>query len=118
MNTLLTAEDLEDLEEYRGLEGNRGGQWNVHLRWMLERQPDLCRELHKAGKLGLWCDRKDQQALLLEDKLVGEGMDREDAREVVLAQVRAPAEGLEDDPPNPLSEREQKEMEEAATWEE
>lgn len=102
--------DLTDLDEYEGLESNRDRHWEVHLRWMFENQPDLVRELARQKKLGLYLDRKYQEALALLERLEGSGVDRETAWETVYAQILAPAEALAENNQGPMPEAEQEQI--------
>lgn len=104
--------DLSDLDEYRGLENNRDQRWQSHLRWMFDNQPDLSRQLHQSRKLGLWVDRKYQEALNLEAKLLAEGASPESAREISNALLANPDGPMtQDNPPPPLSQSERNQIE-------
>ena len=100
-------DDLTNLDEYEGLESNRDRHWEAHLRWMFENQPELVRTLARQRKLGLYVDRKYQEALALLERLEGSGVDRETAWEMVYAQILAPAEALAETSPEPLPQEEQ-----------
>lgn len=101
--------ELNNLDEFKGLEDNRDSRWRTHLQWMFDHQPDLCRQLHQQRKLGPWCDRNYQQALTLVDKLQAEGVERETAWEAAQSEIQAPP--PPDPPPsNPLSLQEQQQM--------
>jgi hypothetical protein len=111
MQTTLNAAALLGLEEFRGLEKHRDRHWQAHLEWLMERKPDLVRELDRLGKLGLWVDRVHQKAVhqwsLLEAR-----MPAEEAWEVVYAEILAPAEDLDQAPQGrPLSESESRAIE-------
>lgn len=110
-NAPLTSADLESLEEFRGLEENRDSRWRVHLRWMFENQPELTRSLHQANRLGLWVDRKYQQALEHLERLESHGLPRDQAWDVVTAETLAPPPPPNRDLPNPLPEEEQHRIE-------
>lgn len=82
----------------------------AHLEWMFENQPDLVRDLARTGKLQQHLDAKSQQALRLVDRLKQErGMNFEEAFEVALGSVLAPADGpaMQDNAPDPVPWKEQ-----------
>ena len=82
----------------------------VHLEWMFENQPELVRDLQRQGKLREHLDRKHQQALRLVDKLKEEqGLGEEEAFELAVQSVLAPADGpaMSENPPDPVPWKEQ-----------
>jgi len=105
--------ELENLSDYAGLEDNRDSRWQVHLTWMLDHQPDLCRQLHQRKELGLWCDRNYQQALALVDQLQAKGATKDQAWDVAQSEIQAP-EPPELEPANPLTPVERQQMQRLA----
>lgn len=86
-------------------------RYRVHLEWMFENQPSLVRELLRKGKLKEHLDNEEQRALDLVVQLRDEkGMSEEEAFEVAVAQILAPADGpaMSDNPPEPMPYPEQK----------
>lgn len=85
-------------------------RYRVHLDWMFENQPNLVRELSRENKLRPLLDRKMQQALELVDNLKAKrGMSEDEAFDVAMAQILAPADGqalMQDEPPTPISKPE------------
>lgn len=82
----------------------------VHLEWMFENQPQLVQQLHKSSKLLPHLEKKEAQALRLVDRLKAErGMDEDEAFQVAMESVLAPADGpaMGDNPPAPLPLHEQ-----------
>lgn len=92
---------------------NLNSSQRSHLEWMFENQPDLVRQLHQSSKLGQHLDRKGQQALRMVDRLQQErGMPADEAFQVVLESVLAPADGpaMGDNPPDPVPWKEQEQI--------
>jgi hypothetical protein len=82
----------------------------VHLEWMFENQPELVRQLHQSRTLADHLDQKMQPALALVERLVQErGMSDDEAFEVAVEAILAPADGpaTSDNPPEPMEWEEQ-----------
>lgn len=85
----------------------------VHLEWMFENQPELVRDLNRQGKLGEHLERKQQEALRLVDRLKSEGgLNEEEAFQVAMESVLAPADGpaMQEDAPDPVPWEEQEKI--------
>jgi hypothetical protein len=108
----LTELNLESLSQHEGLEEYRDQKWLVHLRWMFDNQPELVRSLHRLGKLGLWVDGKNQEALELESRLLDQGMPKDQVSEIVLGTIMAPADGpaMSENPPQPIPSSERRKI--------
>ena len=81
----------------------------IHLEWMFENQPDLCRQLHQQNKLGQHLDRKMQEALRVTMQQKDHGLSEDEAFQQASDLILTPSDGpaMSDNPPKPLPLREQ-----------
>ena len=90
---------------------NLDSRARIHLMWMFENQPDLCRQLHQSGKLREHIESKVQQAYRRQDQLKSQaGMPEDQAFETAAQEILCPPDGpaFSDNPPEPLPYPEQR----------
>jgi len=77
----------------------------IHLEWMFENQPELVVSLFKEDKLEDHLQRKLDQAILVEERQKESGLSQQEALQVAVETILAPADGpalMNDPPPEPV----------------
>jgi hypothetical protein len=79
---------------------------------MCENQPDLVRSLHQQNQLGDHLDRKYQQGLAVQHRLMQHGQTAQEAYEVAQSTVLAPPDGpaTSETPPVPVNHKERRNL--------